>query len=93
MSTEAAKPPPQADVSIESVLGVQQHNFWQRIAAAQWTSMLDVAAGTGDIALRVVQALGDTRGRNCIVSDLCPAMLEIAERRAGPLSNQMQFKV
>jgi ribose transport system permease protein len=35
MSTEAAKPPPQADVSIESVLGVQQHNFWQRIAAAQ----------------------------------------------------------
>ena len=26
MSTEAAKPPPQANVSIESVLGVQQHN-------------------------------------------------------------------
>jgi ribose transport system permease protein len=35
MSTDAAKPPPQADVSIESVLGVQQHNFWQRIAGAQ----------------------------------------------------------
>jgi ribose transport system permease protein len=35
MSTDAAKPPPHADVSIESVLGVQQHNFWQRIAAAQ----------------------------------------------------------
>ena len=35
MSTEAAKPPPQANVSIESVLGVQQHNLWQRIAAAQ----------------------------------------------------------
>ena len=35
MSTEAAKPPPQANVSIELVLGVQQHNFWQRIAAAQ----------------------------------------------------------
>jgi ribose transport system permease protein len=35
MSTQAAKPPPQADVSIESVLGVQQHNFWQRIAGAQ----------------------------------------------------------
>jgi ribose transport system permease protein len=37
MSTEAAKPPPQAqtNVSIESVLGVQQHNFWQRIAGAQ----------------------------------------------------------
>src|SRR5574337_1041150 len=35
MSTDAAKPPPQANVSIEQVLGVQQHNFWQRIAGAQ----------------------------------------------------------
>ena len=35
MSTEAAKPPPQANVSIESVLGVQQHNVWQRIVGAQ----------------------------------------------------------
>ena len=34
MTTEAAKPP-QANVSIESVLGVQQHSLWQRIAAAQ----------------------------------------------------------
>src|SRR5260370_29861763 len=35
MSTDATKPPPQANVSIESVLGVQQHTFWQRIAGAQ----------------------------------------------------------
>src|ERR1700689_974503 len=35
MSTETPKPPPQANVSIESVLGVQQHNLWQRIAGAQ----------------------------------------------------------
>src|ERR1700733_12554369 len=35
MSTDAAKPPPQANVSIESVLGIQQHNLWQRIAGAQ----------------------------------------------------------
>src|ERR1700734_743098 len=35
MSTEAANPPPQANVSIESVLGVQQHNVWERIAGAQ----------------------------------------------------------
>src|SRR5271169_4823235 len=35
MSTEAAKPPPQANVSIESVLGVQQHNVWQRVIGAQ----------------------------------------------------------
>ena len=35
MSTEAAKPPPQANVSIESVLEVQQHTAWQRIVGAQ----------------------------------------------------------
>ncbi len=35
MSSEIAKPPPQANVSIESVLGVQQHNLWQRIAGSQ----------------------------------------------------------
>jgi ribose transport system permease protein len=45
MSTDAAKPPPQADVSIESVLGVQQHNLWQRIAAAQsfWVTIALIA--------------------------------------------------
>ena len=31
MASEA----PQANVSIESVLGVQQHNFWQRITGSQ----------------------------------------------------------
>jgi ribose transport system permease protein len=36
MSTQAAKPPPQqANVSIESVLGVQQHTMWQRLLANQ----------------------------------------------------------
>src|ERR1700751_957345 len=74
------------------------HRIWKRrmarrIASERWDNMLDVAAGTGDIALRVVRALGDTQGRNCVVSDLCPAMLEIAERRAGPIAGRMQFKV
>ena len=31
MASEA----PQANVSIESVLGVQQHNFWQRFTGSQ----------------------------------------------------------
>ena len=35
MSTDAAKPPPQANVSIESVLDIQQHNFWQRFTGSQ----------------------------------------------------------
>src|SRR5947209_17355948 len=36
MTDEAANPPPpQANVSIESMLGVQQHGFWQRLLNAQ----------------------------------------------------------
>src|ERR1700687_1279706 len=36
MSTDAAKPPPQqANVSIESVLDIQPHNFWQRFTGSQ----------------------------------------------------------
>jgi ribose transport system permease protein len=35
MSTDAANPPPQANVSIDSVLEVQQHTLWQRIVGAQ----------------------------------------------------------
>jgi ubiquinone/menaquinone biosynthesis methyltransferase len=74
------------------------HRTWKRrmarrIAAERWETMLDVAAGTGDIALRVVRSLGGTAGRNCIVSDICPAMLEIARRRAGGLAGDMRFSV
>jgi ubiquinone/menaquinone biosynthesis methyltransferase len=80
------------------LFSVGLHRTWkrrmaQRIASERWENMLDVAAGTGDIALRVVRALGDTQGRNCVVSDLCPAMLEIAERRAGAMAGRMQFRV
>ena len=72
------------------------HRTWKRrmarrIAAERWQTMLDVAAGTGDIALRVAQHLGPTHGRSCVVSDLCPAMLDVAKRRAGPRGADMPF--
>ena len=35
MATEAAEPPPQTNVSIESVLGVEQHTLGERIVASQ----------------------------------------------------------
>lgn len=74
------------------------HRIWKsrmarRIAAEPWDDMLDVAAGTGDIALRVIRNLGDATTRSCIVSDICPAMLDIAKRRAGPLAGALQFRV
>jgi demethylmenaquinone methyltransferase / 2-methoxy-6-polyprenyl-1,4-benzoquinol methylase len=74
------------------------HRIWKRrmarrIAAEPWDNMLDVAAGTGDIALRVIRLLDGARMRSCVISDICPAMLDIAKRRAGPLAGAVQFRV
>ena len=74
------------------------HRIWKRrmarrIAAARWDNMLDVASGTGDIALRVIRRLDGARTRSCVISDICPAMLDIAKRRAGPLAGAVQFGV
>ena len=67
-------------------LGIHRH--WKRrvaarIAAERWDTMLDAAAGTGDVALRVLR---DPRlaGRTVTVSDISPAMLAIARRRIAP---------
>ena len=73
------------------------HRRWKsrvarRILAAPWQCMLDVAAGTGHIALRVIQGLDAAEGRTLIVSDICPAMLDIARRRAGRLANALEFQ-
>src|ERR1043165_8660850 len=54
------------------------HRRWKsrmsrRIHAAPWKRMLDVAAGTGHISLRVARLLDAAEDRACIVSDICPA--------------------
>jgi demethylmenaquinone methyltransferase / 2-methoxy-6-polyprenyl-1,4-benzoquinol methylase len=74
------------------------HRRWKtrmarRILAAPWKQMLDVAAGTGHISLRVVRQLGAKDGRSCIVSDICPAMLDVAKRRAGTLADAVDFRI
>jgi demethylmenaquinone methyltransferase / 2-methoxy-6-polyprenyl-1,4-benzoquinol methylase len=65
------------------------HRYWKHrvaalIAGEPWDSMLDAAAGTGDVALRVLR--GDPRlaRRAVTVSDISPAMLAIARRRIAP---------
>ena len=73
------------------------HRLWKRrmahrILALPWERMLDVAAGTGDIVLRVARNLGAKEQRTCIVSDICPTMLDIARRRAGRLANTLEFQ-
>jgi demethylmenaquinone methyltransferase/2-methoxy-6-polyprenyl-1,4-benzoquinol methylase len=74
------------------------HRIWKsrmahRIASERWENMMDVAAGTGDIALRVARNLGGTTTRICVVSDIRPAMLDIAKLRAGPPAPALQFRV
>jgi demethylmenaquinone methyltransferase/2-methoxy-6-polyprenyl-1,4-benzoquinol methylase len=74
------------------------HRRWKsrvarRILAAPWQCMLDVAAGTGHIALRVIQGLDAAEGRTLIVSDICPAMLDVARRRAGALASTVEFRI
>jgi demethylmenaquinone methyltransferase/2-methoxy-6-polyprenyl-1,4-benzoquinol methylase len=70
------------------------HRYWKHrvavlIAAESWANMLDAAAGTGDVALRVIRRDPALARREIVVSDISPAMLGIARRRilvgaAGP---------
>lgn len=63
------------------------HRLWKQ-AMIDWLAprpglrLLDVAGGTGDIALRVIARLGPERVGRVIVCDLTPDMLEIGRDRA-----------
>ncbi len=74
------------------------HRLWKRrvaqlIAAQPWKRMLDAAAGTGDICVRLVPRLTSAAGRELIVSDLCPEMLRIARERTRGLDAPIDFRV
>ena len=74
------------------------HRLWKRrvahlIAQEPWSGMLDAAAGTGDVVLRVIRHYPSLTGREIVVSDISPAMLRIAQRRAGPALSQLDFRV
>jgi demethylmenaquinone methyltransferase/2-methoxy-6-polyprenyl-1,4-benzoquinol methylase len=73
------------------------HRRWKRrvahlIAQEPWTHLLDAAAGTGDVALRVTRH-DAVAGRTIVVSDISPAMLGIARRRAGGDASRFDFRV
>lgn len=74
------------------------HRLWKRrvaalIAQEPWSRMLDAAAGTGDVLLRVLQRDPSLAGREIVVSDISPAMLRIAQRRTVPLATRPDFQV
>jgi ubiquinone/menaquinone biosynthesis methyltransferase len=74
------------------------HRYWKRrmaalIAAEPWSNMLDAAAGTGDVALRVVRRDPALARREIVVSDISPAMLRIAQRRILARTAGPEFRV
>jgi len=70
-----------------------KHHMAQRVLALRWANMLDAAAGTGDIALRVMRWLSSGDDRTITVSDICQPMLTVAQRRAGAHASSLTFRV
>ncbi len=74
------------------------HRLWKRrvaslIAEAQWDSMVDSAAGTGAIAVRLAKNHPDRcRSRSIVVSDISLPMLAIAEQRTAALGVPFVFR-
>ena len=71
------------------------HRRWKRrmanrILAAPWQNMLDVAAGTGHISLRVIPGLRPEQ--TLVISDICQPMLDVARRRAGTPVPSVKFR-
>jgi demethylmenaquinone methyltransferase/2-methoxy-6-polyprenyl-1,4-benzoquinol methylase len=60
------------------------HRFWKRnlvrrVVARKPSAVLDIASGTGDIAIAIARALPQTK---VIASDFSPNMLEVAAKRS-----------
>jgi demethylmenaquinone methyltransferase/2-methoxy-6-polyprenyl-1,4-benzoquinol methylase len=74
------------------------HRLWkQRVAAViakePWSQLLDCAAGTGDIILRVLRRKNLQLGQTMIVSDISPQMLSIARTRLRHLNVSIDFQL
>lgn len=74
------------------------HRLWKRkvaraIAEQEWTTLLDAAAGTGDVILKIAQLNGFKNHQRVIVSDISPEMLAIAKRRANGLFSNLDFQI
>ena len=78
------------------VFSLLAHRYWKstmarQIAGDRGSTVLDVASGTGDIALRVARR-AEARGKSIVASDICPAMLAIAKRKASDQSIGITFR-
>ena len=72
------------------------HRLWKRrvarqIASEDWTTLIDVATGTGDIILRLL-AHQTTEGRTVVASDISSTMLAVAQHRLAVHGDKVQLK-
>jgi ubiquinone/menaquinone biosynthesis methyltransferase len=79
------------------VFSIFAHRYWKsamvrRISQDPGSLLLDAASGTGDIALRVAARAG-ANAKRVIASDVCPAMLAIAKRKAAQRHLSVDFRV
>jgi len=79
------------------VFSLYAHRIWKnhiadRIANCPGVLHLDVASGTGDIPFRVLMRSRGIPERRIIVSDLCPAMLGMAQAKLGAKNPLLEFR-
>lgn len=63
----------------------------RKIAAENWSTLLDGATGTGDIILRVLERQ-EAAGRTVIASDVSSPMLAMAQRRLAAHGDRVQLR-
>jgi demethylmenaquinone methyltransferase/2-methoxy-6-polyprenyl-1,4-benzoquinol methylase len=81
--------------AMNSVMTAGLHHRWRRRAAdlagvGPGSRVLDVATGTGDMALELARRVGS--GGEVVAMDFSEAMLERARAKAGPLAGQLSFE-
>ncbi|MBL4602617.1 MAG: ubiquinone/menaquinone biosynthesis methyltransferase [Emcibacteraceae bacterium] len=74
------------------------HRLWKRKVAdliyeRDWETLLDVASGTGAIAIRTVRHKKNTKDHHIIVSDINPKMLERAEEKLSHYGKNITFRI
>jgi demethylmenaquinone methyltransferase/2-methoxy-6-polyprenyl-1,4-benzoquinol methylase len=74
------------------------HRLWKRrvaalIAKEPWSYLLDCAAGTGDVVLRVLSRKSLQHGQTVIVSDISPQMLAVARKRLDSKAASLEFRL
>jgi demethylmenaquinone methyltransferase/2-methoxy-6-polyprenyl-1,4-benzoquinol methylase len=78
------------------VFSLLAHRYWKstmarQIATDRGLTLLDVASGTGDIALRVARRRL-AANKVIIAGDICSAMLAIAKRKASDQAIKIDFR-